>query len=204
MPHLFFCVRKTVEECADPVRTIGNVEKNVSEKIRSRIYTKQGKEFIMLLNSSTLWWKVVIELFMGEYDHSIDKKGRIIIPVKYREELGASVIVCRGFDGCLNVYSEERWAVVCEKLATLPTTRANARKFVRSILAKAQRCEFDAQGRILVPAPLVKLAELQKACKVVGVGQHVEIWSKERYEAMEDEQDEHFEEGAETLMELTL
>ena len=102
----------------------------------------------MLLNSSTLWWKVVIELFMGEYDHSIDKKGRIIIPVKYREELGASVIVCRGFDGCLNVYSEERWAVVCEKLATLPTTRANARKFVRSILAKAQRCEFDAQGRI--------------------------------------------------------
>ena len=59
----------------------------------------------MLLNSSTLWWKVVIELFMGEYDHSIDKKGRIIIPVKYREELGASVIVCRGFDGCLNVYS---------------------------------------------------------------------------------------------------
>ena len=86
----------------------------------------------------------MIELFMGEYDHSIDKKGRIIIPVKYREELGASVIVCRGFDGCLNVYSEERWAVVCEKLATLPTTRANARKFVRSILAKAQRCEFDA------------------------------------------------------------
>ena len=86
----------------------------------------------MLLNSSTLWWKVVIELFMGEYDHSIDKKGRIIIPVKYREELGASVIVCRGFDGCLNVYSEERWAVVCEKLATLPTAPMPASSSDRS------------------------------------------------------------------------
>ena len=167
------------------VRMTQNMEESVSEKKHAGIYTKQRKEFIMLLNSSTLWWKVVIELFMGEYDHSIDKKGRIIIPVKYREELGASVIVCRGFDGCLNVYSEERWAV-------------------RSILTKAQSCEFDAQGRILIPASLVKLADLQKACKVVGVGQHVEIWSKERYEAMEDEQDESFEEGAETLMELTL
>ena len=186
------------------VRMTQNMEESVSEKKHAGIYTKQRKEFIMLLNSSTLWWKVVIKLFMGEYDHSIDKKGRIIIPVKYREELGASVIVCRGFDGCLNVYSEERWAVVCEKLSTLPTTRANARKFVRSILTKAQSCEFDAQGRILIPASLVKLADLQKACKVVGVGQHVEIWSKERYEAMEDEQDESFEEGAETLMELTL
>ncbi len=168
MISLYSIVRKTVEECADPVRTIGNVEKYVSEKIRSRIYTKQGKEFIMLLNSSTLWWKVVIELLMGEYDHSIDKKGRIIIPVKYREELGASVIVCRGFDGCLNVYSEERWAVVCEKLATLPTTRANARKFVRSILAKASVCEFDAQGRILVPAPRSSWQNCRRPAKWSG------------------------------------
>lgn len=136
---------------------------------------------------------------MGEFAHNIDRKGRLIMPAKFREELGAKVIVNRGLDGCLYVYTMDQWAVVYQKLSTLPSTNKDARNFQRMMLAKASECELDSQGRILIPATLVKLAALEKECVIVGVANHLEIWAKERWEKLEEEQADEFEQAAENL-----
>lgn len=136
---------------------------------------------------------------MGEYSHNIDRKGRLIMPAKFREELQDKVVVNRGLDGCLYVYTMDQWSVVQKKLATLPTTKKNARNFQRMMLAKADECDLDSQGRILIPSRLVQLAQLEKECVIVGVGNHIEIWAKERWAAFEEEQEDCFEEFAEDL-----
>ena len=133
-------------------------------------------------------------MFMGEYGHNIDRKGRLIMPAKFREELGEHVVVTRGLDGCLYVYTTEQWMEVYEKLSTLPSTNKNARWYQRMVLSKAAECEMDAQGRILIPSSLTSLAELQKECLIIGMANHLEIWSKERWEAVEQEQMDQFEE----------
>lgn len=143
-------------------------------------------------------------MFMGEYAHNIDKKGRIIIPVKFREELGEQVIITRGLDGCLAVYTKSQWEKIYEQLMKLPTTKKDARMFVRMMTSKAAECEIDAQGRVLIPSPLVKLAELEKECMVIGAANHVEIWSKERWEPVDEEANETFEEIAESLTEFMI
>ena len=136
---------------------------------------------------------------MGEYSHNIDRKGRLIMPAKFREELQDKVVVNRGLDGCLYVYTMDQWSIVQKKLATLPTTKKNARNFQRMMLAKADECDLDSQGRILIPSRLVQLAQLEKECVIVGVGNHIEIWAKERWAAFEEEQEDCFEEFAEDL-----
>lgn len=143
-------------------------------------------------------------VLIGEFEHNIDKKGRMILPAKFREELGDCVIVNRGLDGCLYVYTKAQWEKVYQRLSTLPSTRKDARMYARMMLSKAAECEFDAQGRILIPAGLVKLANLQKECKVIGVGTHVEIWNKETWLSLEEEQNACFEDVAESLTEFDL
>ena len=101
-------------------------------------------------------------MFMGEYAHNIDKKGRIIIPAKFREELGDTLIITRGLDGCLSIYTKEQWQLIYEQLMKLPSTKKDARMFVRMMTSKAAECEIDAQGRILIPSSLIKLADLTK------------------------------------------
>ena len=140
-------------------------------------------------------------MFMGEYAHNIDKKGRIIIPAKFREELGEKVIITRGFDGCLSVYTMEQWELIYAQLVKLPVTKKEARSFTRKMMSKASTCEFDAQGRTLIPSSLVKEADLQKECMIIGAGNHVEIWSKERWEYIDELSDDAFEEMAESLTE---
>ena len=98
---------------------------------------------------------------MGEFHHSLDAKGRIILPSRFRDELQDSVIVTRGLDGCLNVYTQEAWQAIYEKLLTLPTTNKDARTYVRMMTAKASECSFDSQGRILLPQNLIKDAEIE-------------------------------------------
>ena len=141
-------------------------------------------------------------MFMGEYAHNIDKKGRIIIPAKFREELGDHVIITRGLDGCLAVYTKEQWETIYEQLMKLPSTKKDARMFVRMMTSKAAECEIDAQGRVLIPSPLVKLAELVKECMVIGAANHVEIWSRERWEPVDEEANDAFEDIAESLTEF--
>jgi MraZ protein len=139
---------------------------------------------------------------MGEYAHNIDRKGRLIMPAKFREELGEHVVVNRGFDGCLNVYTAAQWETVFKNLSSLPSNNKNARMVQRMLLAQAAECEIDGQGRILIPSKLVELAALEKECLIIGVGNHLEIWSKSRWEELEAEQSESFEEAAEQLSAL--
>ncbi len=139
---------------------------------------------------------------MGEYNHTIDTKGRLIIPSKFREALGEEFVVTKGLDGCLFVYDNKEWAAFEEKLKSLPLTNKDARQFVRFFLAGAAMAEVDKQGRILVPSVLREFAGLEKEVVLIGVASRVEIWSKERWENAASYED--MEEIAEHMAELGL
>ena len=128
-------------------------------------------------------------MFMGEYNHTIDPKGRLIIPSKFRESLGDEFVVTKGLDGCLFVYDTKEWTVFEEKLKSLPITNKDARQFVRFFLAGAASVEVDKQGRNLIPAVLRDFAALEKDVALIGVGNRVEVWSKERWNEAADYQD---------------
>ncbi len=122
-------------------------------------------------------------MFTGEYNHSLDPKGRVIMPAKFREELGESFMLTMGFDGCICVYSNEEWMTFVEKLRTLPELRREARQTIRHFVARAAQCELDKQGRILIPQKLREYAGLTKDVVFVGVLSKIEVWSRERWEA---------------------
>ncbi len=143
-------------------------------------------------------------MFIGEYHHNLDGKGRIIIPIKFRELFANKVIVSKGFDGCLNIYTLEQWEQLLTNLAKLPNTKIEARQYKHMLTAKAAECEFDNQGRILLPDPLIKEATLEKACVLVGVVDHVEIWSKPAWEAYYSSAQTSFEAVAEQLTDFLL
>lgn len=150
----------------------------------------------------TKWVKVVIHMFMGEYNHTVDAKGRLIVPSKFRENLGDEFVVTKGLDGCLFVYDNNEWTAFEEKLKTLPLTNKEARQFVRFFLAGAASLEVDKQGRILLPANLREFAGLDKEAVLIGVASRIEIWSKERYEGAVSYED--VDEIAEHMTELGL
>ena len=120
-------------------------------------------------------------MFMGEYNHTIDAKGRLIIPSKFRESLGDEFVVTKGMDGCLFVYDNEEWKKFEEKLLSLPMMDKQVRQFTRYFLAGAASVEVDKQGRILIPAVLREFAGLDKDVVLVGVASRIEIWSKDRW-----------------------
>ncbi len=121
-------------------------------------------------------------MFMSQYNHTVDTKGRLIIPSKFREILGDEFVVTKGMDGCLFVYANDDWKVFEQKLTSLPITNKDARKFARFFLAGAAPVEVDKQGRILLPAHLREFAELDKDVVLVGVGSRIEIWNKDKWE----------------------
>ena len=141
-------------------------------------------------------------MFMGEYNHTIDTKGRLIIPSKFREALGDTFVVTKGLDGCLFVYDNEEWSAFEEKLKALPITNKEARQFVRFFLAGAAEVEVDEQGRILVPNILREFAQISKDVVLIGVATRIEIWSKERFEGMAAYED--MDEIAEHMAQLGL
>ncbi|MCR4652036.1 MAG: division/cell wall cluster transcriptional repressor MraZ [Lachnospiraceae bacterium] len=141
-------------------------------------------------------------MFMGEYNHTIDPKGRIIVPAKFRESLGDEFVVTKGLDGCLFVYDNAEWSAFEEKLKGLPITNKDARNFVRFFLAGATSVEVDKQGRILIPTVLREFAGLTKDTVLIGVASRVEIWSKERWDGVAGYDD--MEEVAEHMAELGL
>lgn len=124
-------------------------------------------------------------MFMSEYNHTIDTKGRLIIPSKFRDQLGDEFVVTKGMDGCLFVYANEDWNAFEQKLTSLPLINKEARQFARFFLAGAAQVEVDKQGRILLPASLRDFAKLEKDVVLVGVGSRIEIWSRENWESME-------------------
>ena len=141
-------------------------------------------------------------MFMGEYNHTIDAKGRLIIPSKFREILGDVFVVTKGLDGCLFVYDNEEWKRFEEKLRALPITNKEARQFVRFFLAGAAEVEVDKQGRILLPNVLREFAQINKDVALLGVGSRIEIWGRERFEDTASFED--MDEIAEHMAELGL
>ena len=123
-------------------------------------------------------------MFMSEYNHTVDAKGRLIIPSKFREILGDEFVISKGMDGCLFVYANDDWKAFEEKLTSLPLINKEARQFARFFLAGAAQVEVDKQGRILLPASLRSFSNLDKDVVLVGVGSRIEIWDKEKYEAL--------------------
>lgn len=141
---------------------------------------------------------------MGEYQHNLDTKGRIIVPAKLRAGLGEKFVLTRGLDRCLFVYPEDEWALLEAKLKQLPLTKKDARKFTRFFLSGASELEVDKQGRISIPQPLRQYANLTKRCTIIGVSNRIEIWDEAEWQAYVSESEESFADIAENLMDFDL
>lgn len=143
-------------------------------------------------------------MFMGEYLHALDDKGRLTIPARFREQLGPRFVLTRGLDRCLFAYPMEEWKTLEQRLKSLPLMKADARAFARFFFSGATECEPDRQGRILIPAPLCEYASLKRECAVIGVSNRVEIWSRESWESYYRQSEESFDQIAENLVDLSL
>lgn len=141
-------------------------------------------------------------MFMGEFQHNIDDKGRMIIPAKFRELLGTSFVVTRGLDKCLFVYPLPEWEVLEQKLKALPLMKSDARAFTRFFFSGATECEWDKQGRVNLPSNLRDYANLEKECVVLGVSNRVEIWSRDIWEQYFQQSEDTFNEIAEKLVDF--
>ena len=126
-------------------------------------------------------------MLIGEYHHNIDDKGRLIIPSKFRDDIGNSFVVTRGLDGCLFVYSLVEWEKIVAKLKKLPFTKKDARTFTRFFLSAATVCEFDRQGRINLVNSLIEYADLKKECVIIGVNDRLEIWALDKFNNLMEE-----------------
>ena len=157
----------------------------------------------IMVDSGILWKKVGDKMLLGEYHHNIDDKGRLVIPTKYREELGNEFIITRGIERCLYIYSKTEWEKLVGKLNTLPFTKKDARTFMRSFFSGATVCEFDKSGRINITSPLVSYAGLTKECVIIGVNDRLEIWSEEAFNKFMDDNSEQLEDIAEHLFEVS-
>ena len=141
-------------------------------------------------------------MFIGEYQHNLDTKGRIIVPSKFRDELHTTFILTRGLDGCLTIYSLEQWDKLFEEINKLPTTKKSARQYIRMLTSTATECTLDNQGRIQIPSFLSKPVNIVKECVVIGANDHIEIWDKTTWDNYYLEASDNFEDVAENLSEL--
>lgn len=137
---------------------------------------------------------------MGEYQHSVDAKGRLIVPAKFREALGETFVVTRGLDNCLFGYPMNEWRKLEEKLKGLPMTKKDTRAFARFFFSGATEVEIDKQGRINIPSTLITHAHLEKECVVLGVSNRIEIWAKDAWEIYFNESEQSFNEIAENMI----
>ncbi len=140
-----------------------------------------------------------IYMFLGEYHHSIDDKGRLIIPAKFRSELGDKFIITRGIENCLFAYPEKRWEEIVHKLESLPFTKKDARNFTRFFLSGATVAEFDKQGRVNITSPLINYASIEKDCVIIGTGDRLEIWSEDAWNSFFDSASINMSDIAENL-----
>lgn len=144
----------------------------------------------------------MITIFMGEFEHSLDSKGRIIIPAKFRTILGKNFIITRGLDGCLFGYPINEWQQVQNKINNLPIGKKSSRYFTRFFFSAATECEIDKQGRINLPNSLIKYAKLDKKCVIVGVSNRFEIWSERLWKEFSLDAEENFNEIAENMIDF--
>jgi MraZ protein len=137
---------------------------------------------------------------MGEYHHNVDTKGRLIVPAKFREDLGEMFVLTRGLDQCLFGYPLNEWKIIEEKLKGLPMTKKDARAFTRFFFSGATECEIDKQGRINISSPLLNYAKLEKECVILGVSNRIEIWSQDIWNDYFSESADSFAEIAENMI----
>lgn len=138
-------------------------------------------------------------MLIGEYEHSLDVKGRLIMPAKLREDMGEKFIITKGLDGCLFGFSQNEWLSFEEKLKTLPLTNKNARDFVRFFLSGAIECEIDKQGRFLIASNLREYANMEKDVVIIGVGTRLEIWDREKWQVYNSDANISADEIAENM-----
>ena len=138
-------------------------------------------------------------MLIGEYEHSLDVKGRLIMPAKLREDMGEKFIITKGLDGCLFGFSQTEWSNFEEKLKTLPLTNKNARDFVRFFLSGAIECEIDKQGRFLIASNLREYASMEKDVVIIGVGTRLEIWNRDKWKAYNSDENISADEIAENM-----
>ena len=138
-------------------------------------------------------------MLIGEYEPSLDAKGRLIMPAKLREDMGEKFVITKGLDGCLFGFSQSEWANFEAKLKTLPLTQKNARNFVRFFLSGAMEFEIDKQGRFLIASNLREAAMLEKEVVIIGVGTRIELWNKTKWQEYSAEENNTAEEIAENM-----
>lgn len=138
-------------------------------------------------------------MFMGEYHHSIDEKGRVVIPTKFRLELKENFVIAKGLEKCLYIYSNDEWNKIVEKLDTLPFTKKDARTFIRTFFSGASSCELDKQGRINIASPLIDYAGLDHELVIIGAMDRVEIWDKDTWTEYLNDNSKQLEDIAENL-----
>lgn len=141
-------------------------------------------------------------MLIGEYDHSLDAKGRVMMPAKLKEDMGDTFIITTGLDGCLFGFSKTEWSKFEDKLKTLPITNKNARNFVRFFLSGATECELDKQGRFLIPNKLRETAKLEKEITIIGAGTRIELWNKQQWQAQTNEENLSIDEIEKNMAEL--
>lgn len=141
-------------------------------------------------------------MFMGEYQHTIDEKGRLIIPSKFRDDLGQTFVLTRGLDQCVFGYPIDEWQQLEEKLKALPFTKKDARAFTRFFFSGATECQLDKQGRVNVSQTLRQYGKLDKDCVVIGVSNRIEIWSKPVWEEYYTQSEDSFDEISESLLDF--
>ncbi|MDD2372924.1 MAG: division/cell wall cluster transcriptional repressor MraZ [Syntrophomonadaceae bacterium] len=141
-------------------------------------------------------------MFLGEYQHSLDSKGRITVPSRLREQLGEKFVATKGLDNCIFLYPMEEWRTIEEKLKSLPFTRADVRSFARFFFSGASEMEIDRQGRTLMPINLREYASIDKDLIIIGVGSRIEIWSAANWGKYTLEAESSYEEIAESMVDL--
>lgn len=143
-------------------------------------------------------------VLIGEFHHSLDSKSRLIVPAKFREELGKTFVMTRGLEGCLFVFPEDEWKKIATKMSALPLMKKDARQFARMFLSGASEVDVDKSGRFVIPAVLLEFAGLEKECVVIGVQDRLEIWSKPKWQAFCDVSFDQYEEIAEQLIDFEI
>lgn len=143
-----------------------------------------------------------IDMLIGEYHHNIDDKNRLIIPSKFREEIGDKAILTRGLDGCLFIYSLSNWEKITNKLKALPFTKKDARVFMRFFLSSANVCEFDKQGRVNITSSLLDYANIKKECAIIGVNDRLEIWPLDGFKNLIEENKDNLSDISENLFDI--
>ena len=141
-------------------------------------------------------------MLIGEFHHNIDDKNRLIIPAKFRDEIGDKFVLTRGLDGCLFIYSLSNWEKIVDKLKNLSFTKKDARTFMRFFLSGATICEFDKQGRININTSLIEYAKIKKECAIIGVNDRLEIWALEDFNNLMDDNKDNLSDIAENLFSM--